>query len=103
VKAIAPSSQIALLVFAGILITLGGMIGSPDGRLLVLVLAGLCTLPIIILDSSLIRRMLAAILLVAAIFQVIPAWHQHREDSHIGKSTTARSADSSSSSTMHRV
>jgi hypothetical protein len=82
VKVLASSSQSALLVFAGIFIILGGMIGSPDGRLLALAIAGLCALFILILGSSRMRRICAIIFLAAALFQAIAAWRQHREDSH---------------------
>jgi uncharacterized membrane protein YedE/YeeE len=82
VKILTPSSQVALLVFAGIFLILGGMIGSPDGRLFALVIAGLCTLPVLISGSSGIQRILAIIFLAAVVFQAIPAWRQHRNDSH---------------------
>ena len=81
-KTLAPSSQVALLVFAGIFIILGGMIGSPDGRLLALAIAGLCALLILISGSSRMRRICAIIFLAVVLFQAIPAWREHRQDSH---------------------
>jgi hypothetical protein len=81
-KTFASSSQVALLVFAGIFLILSGMIGSPDGRLLALLIAGLCALPILIFGSSQIRRIFAILILAAVISQAIPAWRQHQEDRH---------------------
>jgi hypothetical protein len=97
VKILTPSSQVALLVFAGIFIILGGMIGSPDGRLLALAIAGLCTLPVLISGSSQIQRILAIIFLAAVVFQAIPAWRQHRNDSHNRKLRLNREMKASTS------
>jgi hypothetical protein len=72
------SSQIALLVFAGIFVVLGGMIGSPDGRLLALSIAGMLALLLLFRSSSRIRRILALLILAAVVLQAIPAWRQHR-------------------------
>jgi hypothetical protein len=81
VKTMASSSQVALLVFAGILLVAGGMIGAPDGRLLALALAGLCAFPILI-SGSRIQRISAIIILALVVSLAIPAWRQHREDRH---------------------
>jgi hypothetical protein len=72
------SSQFALLVFAGIFVVLGGMIGSPDGRLLALSIAGLLALILLLRGSSRILRILALLILAAVVLQAIPAWRQHR-------------------------
>jgi hypothetical protein len=76
------SSQIALLVFAGIFVVLGGMIGSPDGRLLALSIAGLLALILLFRGSSRIRRILALLIMAAVVLQAIPAWRQHRSFSN---------------------
>jgi hypothetical protein len=74
----AVSSQVALLVFAGIFAVLGGMIGSPDGRLLALSVAGLLGFILLFCGASLIRRLLALLVLAAVVLQAIPALRQHR-------------------------
>jgi hypothetical protein len=72
------SSQIALLALAGIFVVLGGAIGSPDGRLLALSIAGLFAIILLFFGSSRIRRILAFLILVSVVLQAIPAWRQHR-------------------------
>ena len=78
------SSSTALLVFAAVLAVVGGMIASPDGRLLTLIVAGLMTLLVLFFGASLIRRVIALAILVGVVLQAVPAWREFgsRPDSY---------------------
>ena len=71
------SSSTTLLVLAAVLAVVGGMIATPDGRLLVLVVAGLMTLPVLLFGASLIRRVIALVVLVGVVLQAVPAWREY--------------------------
>jgi len=73
-----PSSQVALLVIACASAILGSMILSPDGRLLPLFVAGLIAVILLSVDSSLIKKCLALLLLASVVYLILPAWKQYR-------------------------
>lgn len=78
----AAASQNALLAFALIFVILGGLIGSPDGRLFALAISGLCAIAVLFCGSTRTRRILSLLLLAAVILQAIPAWREHRNARH---------------------
>jgi hypothetical protein len=71
------SSQAAFLILAGLLTIVGGMIISPDGRLLSLAIAALLALIVLVFGCTRIKRIIALIVLVAVVLMMIPAWQQH--------------------------
>jgi hypothetical protein len=73
----AKSSSTALLVVAAGLAVMGGMILSPDGRLLSLALGGLIAVAVLFLGPFRVRRILALLILAAILLQAVPAYRQY--------------------------
>jgi hypothetical protein len=71
------SSSTALLVVAAIFTAIGGMIASPEGRLLSLLVAGLMALAVLLLGPSLMRRIIASFIVAAVVLQAIPSYRQY--------------------------
>lgn len=74
---IARSSSTALLVVAVLLALIGGVIISPDGRLLSLSVGGLFALAVLFFGPSLVRRIIAILILLAVVLQIVPAYRQY--------------------------
>ena len=71
------SSQAALLALGGILVLVGGMVASPEGRFLCLVIAGLVACAAVFFGRSRTRQAIACLILAAAFLQAVHAWRPY--------------------------
>ncbi len=72
------SSSTALLVLSALFLAPGMLIGSPDGRIFFLALAGLVSAIVVIAGSSRKKRVAACIGLLLVVALAIPTWSEYR-------------------------
>lgn len=75
------SSSTALLVLAYLFLAPGVLVGSPDGRIFFLVLAGLVSAVVVIAAPSRKKRIAACIGLLLVVALAIPTWSEYRSHS----------------------
>jgi uncharacterized membrane protein len=84
------SSSTALLVLSALFLAPGILIGSPDGRLFFLLLAGLVSAIVLIAGPSRTKRIVAALSLLLAVVLAIPTWPEYRAHSDAWKKHNSR-------------
>jgi len=84
------SSSTALLVLAALFLAPGILIGSPDGRIFFLVLAGLVSAVVVIAAPSRKKRIAACIGLLLVVALAIPTWSEYRAHSDSWKKHHSR-------------
>jgi len=72
------SSSTTLLALSALFLAPGMLIGSPDGRIFFLVLAGLVSAVVVIAGSSRKKRVVACIGLLLVVALAIPTWSEYR-------------------------
>ncbi|MGE5856393.1 MAG: hypothetical protein ACM34C_07490 [Syntrophaceae bacterium] len=72
------SSSTTLLVLSALFLAPGMLIGSPDGRIFFLALAGLVSAVVVIAGPSRKKRVAACIGLLLVVALAIPTWSEYR-------------------------